>query len=157
MLNLPVPASDTAAYCRARKRIKDSFLSQIDQQIRLTLVSRIQPLDQWKGHSFKAIDGTKVTLMDTPKNQKIYPQHSSQKEGCGFPIMGIVGLVNLSHGGVEGFETCGYQKHDTRIAPRLLKHKKKGDLTLGDRAFCSYEFITRVTVERELCVLRSLV
>lgn len=26
--------------------------------------------------------------------------------------MGIVGVVNLSHGGVEGFETCGFRKHD---------------------------------------------
>ena len=70
--------------------------------------------------------------MDTPENQVSYPQHSSQKEGCGFPIMGIVGVVNLSHGGVEGFETCGFRKHDARVAPRLLKHIDEGDIDEGD-------------------------
>ena len=156
VLGLPVPKSDTSAYCRARKRIKDSFFVQIDQQINRVLQSRIQPQDSWRGHILKAIDGTKVTLDDTAKNQETYPHHSSQKEGCGFPIMGIVGMVNLSHGGVEGFETCGYQKHDARVAPRLLKHIEQKDLILGDRAFCSYEFIMRVTTERKAHVIMRL-
>ena len=109
ILRLPVPASDTSGYCRARTRTKDSFL----------------------------------------ENQLAYPQHSNSKEGCGFPIMGIVGMVNLSHGKVEGFQTCGFQKHDARIAPNLLKYIDEGDLVLGDRAFCSYEFISRITTERK--------
>ncbi len=46
--------------------------------------------------------------------------------------MGIVGVVNLSHGGVEGFETCGFRKHDARVAPRLLKHIDEGDIDEGD-------------------------
>ena len=147
--NLPVPGSDSSAYCRARGRIKDEFLIQIDARIQQTLQRRIQDRDRWRGHELKAIDGTSVTLIDTEKNQAIYCQHSSQKEGCGFPIMGIVGMVNLSHGGVEGFETCGFQKHDARIAPRLLKHINEGDLILGDRAFCSYEYICRIMTERK--------
>lgn len=149
ILKLPVPGSDTSPYCRARNRIKESFLIQIDQKIRQALNARTQPLNLWRGHSLKAIDGTKVTLTDTLKNQGAYPQHSSQKEGCGFPIMGIVGMVNLSHGGVEGFQTCGFRKHDARVAPSLLKHIYEGDIVLGDRAFCSYEFITRIITDRK--------
>jgi len=149
VLKLPVPGSDTSAYCKARKRIEDSFLDRIDGQIKATLEKRIQPRDSWRGHQLKAIDGTSVTLMDTLENQEKYPQHSSQKVGCGFPIMGIVGMVNLSHGGVEGFETCGFQKHDARMAPRLLKYIDKGDIILGDRAFCSYEYIARVTTGKK--------
>ena len=148
-LKLPVPGSDTSGYCRARRRIKESFLIKVNHQIQQALRRRIQPQDRWRGHAIKAIDGTSVTLMDTLENQAMYPQHSSQKEGCGFPIMGIVGMVNLSHGGVEGFETCGFQKHDARIAPRLLKYIDKGDVILGDRAFCSYEFISRITTEQK--------
>ena len=156
VLNLPVPGSDTSAYCRARKRIKNAFLIQIDQKIKQALNARIQPQNLWRGHQLKAIDGTKVTLMDTPGNQKAYPQHTSQKEGCGFPIMGIVGMVNLSHGGVEGFQTCGFRKHDARVAPSLLKYIDPGDLILGDRAFCSYEFITRIILEKKGHVIMRL-
>lgn len=155
-LKLPTPSKDSSAYCRARGRLSDTFLNRIDQQVREVLQRRIQPRDLWRGHSLKAIDGTTVTLMDTEANQVKYPQHKSQKKGCGFPIMGLVGVVNLSHGGIEGFKTCGSAKHDARMAPNLLAHIDQGDLLLGDRAFCSYEFIVRIVNERQGHVLMRL-
>jgi hypothetical protein len=36
-----------------------------------------------------------------------------------------------------------------RFAPNLLKYIDEGDIVLGDRAFCSYEFISRIMVERK--------
>lgn len=115
-----------SGYGKARKRIEDSFLDRIDGQIKQVLEKLIEPRDFWRGHTLKAIDGTSVTLMDTLENQVVYPQHRNSKKDCGFPIMGIVGMVNLSHGGVEGFETCDFRKHDGRMAPRLLKYIKLG-------------------------------
>ena len=155
-LRLPVPSSDTSAYCQARGRLTEAFLKKIDQRVEQTLSQRIQPQDLWRGHQLKAIDGTTLTLMDTVSNQLKYAQHSSQEEGCGFPIMGLVGMVNLSHGGVVGFEKCGSAKHDARVAPSLLKHIEEGDLILGDRAFCSYEFIVRIISERKGHILMRL-
>jgi hypothetical protein len=70
--------------------------------------------------------------------------------------MGVVAVVNLSHGGVVGFETCGAANHDARVAPRLLRCIEPGDLTMGDRAFCSYEFIVRTVNERKGRVLMRL-
>ena len=153
---LPVPISDTSAYCQARGRLSEDFLKQIDKRIEQALSQRIATRDRWRGHTLKAIDGTSVTLMDTVANQLEYPQHSSQKEGCGFPLMGLVGIVNLSHGGVTGFEACRGAKHDARIAPRLLKYIDEGELVLGDRAFCTYEFIARITTERKGHILMRL-
>lgn len=153
---LPVPTGDTGAYCRARQRFSISFLKKIFTKTKRTLYAGMRERDRWRGHTLKAIDGTSVTLMDTPKNQLSYPQHGSSKPGCGFPIMGMVGIVNLSHGGVEGFETCEQSSHDARTAPQLLKHLDEGDLLLGDRAFCSYEFIARIITERNGHVLMRL-
>lgn len=155
-LRLPVPGSDTSAYCQARGRITDSFLEKIDLHVEQHLSQRIKPRDLWRGHALKAIDGTSVTLLDTVPNQMKYPQHTSQKKGCGFPVMGLVGVVNLSHGGVVGFETCKLTEHDARIAPRLLKHIEPGEIMLGDRAFCSYEFIVRIIQQRKGHVLMRL-
>jgi len=36
------------------------------------------------------VDGTTVSMPDTPENQKVYPQPESQKEGVGFPIARLV-------------------------------------------------------------------
>jgi hypothetical protein len=141
---LPAPKGDTSGYCRARVRLKEKFLRQVSAEVSQSLRRAIRPEDLWQGMVLKAIDGSSVQLIDTPANQRAYPQPTSQKKGCGFPVMGIVGVVNLSHGGWEGFETCGWKKHDARMAPKLLGHIEAGDLLLADRAFCSYEFIARL-------------
>jgi len=141
---LPAPTGDTSGYCRARGRLGEKFLRQVSAEVAQSLRRAIRPEDLWHGMVLKAIDGSSVQLMDTPDNQRVYPQPTSQKKGCGFPVMGIVGVVNLSRGGWEGFETCGWRTHDARVAPRLLKHIEAGDLLLADRAFCSYEFIARI-------------
>lgn len=140
---LPVPSSDTSSYCKARCRLRLSFLQQIHQRVITRLNGRIGDRDQWKGLTLKAMDGSSIQLMDTDKNQVLYPQPSVQKPGCGFPTMGIVGLVNLGHGGWEHVETCPYTQHDTIAAASLSAHLAESDLLLADRAFCSYELIAR--------------
>jgi hypothetical protein len=58
--------------------------------------------------------------------------------------MGIAGLINLSHGGWEAMTTSSFTDHDLTLAEGLLGHIRRGDLLLGDRAFCSYAFIAGV-------------
>ena len=141
---LPVPAGDSSGYCNARQRLDETFLKAAFEKITASLNRSVRPLDLWHGHPVKAIDGSSVKLIDTPKNQAVYPQPCTQKPGCGFPMMGIVGVLNLSHGGWEGFETCDQRDHDSVIAPRLLKHVHAGDILLADRAFCTYELFARL-------------
>ena len=153
---LPAPTGGTSGYCMARVNLQEDFLEQIAHRITNTLGQRIGSVDRWHGLTLKAIDGSSVQLMDTEANQKAYPQPSSQKQGCGFPVMGIHGVVNLSHGGWEGFVTCDSRRHDARAAAHLLKHVEEGDLLLADRAYCSYELIARATQERKAHVLMRL-
>jgi hypothetical protein len=43
-------------------------------------------------------DGSTLSLADTPANQRAYPQLASQKPGCGFPLLKIVGVFSLASG-----------------------------------------------------------
>ncbi len=52
----------------------------------------------WRGHPVRLVDGTTVTLPDTPANQSAYPQPRSQQPGLGFPLCRLVGLVCLGSG-----------------------------------------------------------
>ena len=47
---------------------------------------------EWRWHKRRAgvVDGSTITMPDTPANQAEYPQMASQKPGCGFPIARIV-------------------------------------------------------------------
>lgn len=151
---LPVPSSDTSSYCKARGRISLGFLQSIHQRIGDRLGSGVTHENQWQGFTLKAMDGSSVHLMDTEENQLLYPQPSVQKKGCGFPTMGIVGLLNLGHGGWEHIETCPHTQHDSKAAARLVSHLGPGDLLLADRAFCSYELIARSLAQGAHCLMR---
>ncbi|MBX3742513.1 MAG: IS4 family transposase [Akkermansiaceae bacterium] len=140
---LSVPSSDTSSYCKARLRVDIRFLHAIHRRIRDHLGARISGADRWQGFNLVAMDGSSVQLRDTAANQRAYPQPSGQKPGCGFPTMGIVGLVNLCHGGWEQVVACPHTRHDSRAAGGLIAHLHAGDLLLADRAFCSYELIAR--------------
>ena len=151
---LPVPSSDTSSYCKARGRMEISFLKEIHHRICRHLGSRVAGRDCWNGLNLMAIDGSSVQLMDTEENQDAYPQSSSQKAGCGFPHMGIVGLLNLGHGGWEHIETCPQSRHETIAAASLAKHLGENDLLLGDRAFGSYELICRCATQGAHVLMR---
>lgn len=138
---LTPPSFDTSSYCKARQRLPDSFLDQIHQRVETFAEARVEDHQLWHGHRLKAIDGTSVKLMDTPENQAEYPQPSGQAEGCGFPVMGVVGVLDLARGTLSDFITCDHRQHDIRGFYQLRGHFQQGDIAIGDRAFCSYEMI----------------
>ncbi len=120
-----------------------SFLQSIHERITAKLSARIGKEDLWNGLTLKAVDGSSVHLMDTEENQKAYPQSSSQKKGCGSPFFGMVGLLNLSHGGWEQIKTCPMSTHEINPAVELTQTLEANDLLMGDRAFGSYALIAR--------------
>jgi hypothetical protein len=84
--------SGTGAYCQARDRLPWDILPRP----RCAMAARADRASQlWQGLSVKVIDGTGLSLPDTKKNQRAYPQPGGQKPGCGFPLMKIVGVFSL--------------------------------------------------------------
>ena len=99
---------------------------------------------KWKGRSVKLVDGTTVSMPDTPENQKIYPQPESQKEGVGFPIARIVAIISLSCGAVLDVAIGPYKGKETgehALLRQILSSISTGDIILGDRYYCSYFLI----------------
>jgi len=154
-LGLPVPDKDTGAYSRGRGRLGSEFLIAVNERVNLHLSARIRPEDTYLGHVVKSIDGSSMALGDTKENQSEYPQPTSQKPGCGFPVMGIMGVLNHSHGGWEDFAQGKQSAHDAPIFHKLLHCFNPGDILCGDRAFCTYELMSTLH-EREVHTLMRL-
>jgi hypothetical protein len=55
---------------------------------------------KWFGYNVVLVDGFTVQMPDTPENQAVFPQPSSQKPGLGFPMARIVALTSLAAGGI---------------------------------------------------------
>jgi len=132
------PAFNTSAYCRARQRLSESFLGKVDEQIQGYASQRRTSDQNWCGLRPLALDGTSVQLLDTEENQAAYPQPSAQKAGCGFPAMGVLGVLDLGTGQLVDYFTGPDRTHDSKMAYEVLGNFGQGDVVVGDRAFCSY-------------------
>lgn len=131
--SLQPPAADTSAYCSARLRLPVRWLCRINHAI----TSRLCPTASGSGRLL-VVDGTSTTLADTPALQKKYPQPTSQKPGCGFPLMNILGLFDLRSGAWLASAKGHADNHDLPLFRRLYRRLRKGDTVVADRAFCSW-------------------
>src|SRR5882757_10801673 len=76
----------TGAYCQARDRFSIDILARL----RCFVAAQAEKAAQlWHGFRVKVIDGTGISMPDTLKNQRAYPQSREQKPGCGFPFMKV--------------------------------------------------------------------
>ena len=135
---LPRPASDTGAYCRARSRLNRQTLLGIHRHTADELDRRLSSDQLWCGRHVKVVDGTGVSMPDTPKNQRAFPQPSSQKKGCGFPVAKLVGCFSLASGALLQWAEGTLRVHESQLFRRLFDFFKPDDIALTDRAFCSY-------------------
>jgi len=125
----------TSAYCQARLRLPLDTLARLRVAVAAT-GEKAAPL--WHGLRPKVIDGTTLSLPDTQKNQRAYPQSRSQKPGCGFPLMKLVGVFSLATGVLLGYAKGNKHQSELRLLKGLLDLFKGGDLAVADRGFCSY-------------------
>ena len=132
----------------------DSFLDAVSEKVCAELSRQSGDGGIWRGLRLKAFDGSSIGLPDTPANQAEFPQPSSQKEGCGFPVVGFCAAFDLSNGALDGYVTADQNTHDSAMAGALVKYLKGGDLLLGDRAFCSYELYALALAQGAQCLMR---
>jgi hypothetical protein len=133
----PISEGDSA-YIQARLRLPRERLERALSATAQSADHRVGRSPQLRGRPIKVVDGSSTQLADTPSNQQQYPQPSSQKPGCGFPLMKFVVLFSLSSGAVLSAIVGSFHNHDLRLLRGLWEELKKGDILLGDRAYGEY-------------------
>lgn len=134
-------SANTSAYCKARARIPLNVMDQINAHLVERMDNHIPSDKLWHGHRVRLVDGTGISMPDTPKNQASWPQSKSQKPGCGFPSMNLVGLFCLHTGALIQTAHGNRFTHETKLFKSLWGALNKGDVVVGDRGFCSYAAI----------------
>ncbi|WP_292789408.1 IS4 family transposase [Nostoc sp. NMS7] len=133
-----IPSTDTSAYCQARSRLPEKLLEKLFNYSAQNLEGKVTQEHLWCGRNVKVIDGSTVSMPDTVENQKEYPQPSSQKPGCGFPIAKIGVIFSLVTGAAVALCIDVLNTHDIKLARKLYSFLKPNDVLVGDRAFCAY-------------------
>ncbi len=96
---------------------------------------------RWHGLWPKVIDGTSVSLPETKKNQRAYPQSRRQKPGCGFPWLRLLGVFSLSTGVLLDYAKGNKHPSELRRLRGLLDDFQRDDLVVADRGFCCYALL----------------
>jgi len=134
-------SAKTDPYCKARQRLPENLLADLARSSGLELQHQVPPTGLLGGRPIKIADGTTASMPDTPANQNAYPQQSAQKEGLGFPILRLVGLIGLSCGAVLDVAMGPYrgkQTGETALLRQLLDQLEAGDILLTDAIFSNY-------------------
>jgi hypothetical protein len=128
-----------SAYCQARARLDGQTLKLIHDSLAWSLERNTLQAEQWlQGRAIKIVDGTMCSMPDSLANQQRWPQSSNQKPGLGFPLLKLVALFSLANGAILEQATGDLHLHESQLFRRLWDKLQKGDVILGDRAFCSY-------------------
>jgi hypothetical protein len=109
---------------------------------------------RWLGHRVWIVDGSSVSMPDTPELQEVFPQHSSQKPGCGFPIAQFVALFCWSTGAILDVAIDSLRPHELTLFRRMWQHFQPGDVVLADRAYGAYVDMARLLQRSVFCVFR---
>jgi len=134
---LKLPASSTSAYCQARQKLSlDLFVDILNHT-----ANRIDSMPErgfLHGRRVVVVDGTGVSMPDTPANQEVWPQQSQQKEGCGFPTARICACFSLATGGLLSYKIGNKKSAELPLFRQQWDTFCEGDVFLGDKGFCSY-------------------
>jgi putative transposase len=139
---------DTNSYCRARQRLPIGFFNSLLHQTGSAAEELSLPEWTLLGRRLRVVDGTTLTMPDTPANQAAFPQSTSQTPGVGFPIaralmigsLATAAILDVEIGATTGKKT-GESTLFRALAPRCIQ---KGDVVVGDREFESYRNVALV-------------
>lgn len=150
LAKMPINA---AAYCKARMRLPLAVLQQLLEQSAIAMTG-MADRRLWCGLQTYLVDASCALAPDTPDNQKHFPQPKGQKQGCGFPVPKLLGLFDACSGLIVRVLFFPLYTHDLRGTPGLHPLLGKGDLLVGDRAFCSYAHFALLSARQALAVFR---
>lgn len=143
----PVPSSNTAAYCNARRRLPEKLLSDLACESGRELHEQTPSEWLWRGRSVKLVDGSTLSMPDTEENQQTYPQPKSQKPGIGFPIARIVAIISCAIGAVLELALGPYSGKGTGehgLLRELMHTFLPEDVVLGDNYYGSFFLIAEL-------------
>jgi hypothetical protein len=133
-----------SSYCEARMRLSLQLLRCL---LRWTLAAA-QKID--RGPTLPAIAGrvlvvdcTSFSMSDTPALRQQFGllKGSRCKPGVSYPVAKVMALLDLNTGCFTRLIPGPLYRHEASGVIRLHRRFRRGDILLGDRAFCSFVHI----------------
>jgi Insertion element 4 transposase N-terminal/Transposase DDE domain len=128
---LAVAVPTSSALAQARRRIGVKPLAALFA----LLAGPAAGAQRWRGLLVCAIDGTTMSVPDSPANLAVYGRQSGSHGGSGYPLLRMVAVVACGSRTVIDAVFGPFTIGETRYAPRLFGCLRPGMLLLADRNF----------------------
>ena len=134
-------SAKTGAYCKARKRLPETFFAEVARKTGRALEAHVESQWRWKRRRVYVYDGSTVSMPDTAANQRDYPQPGTQKPGLGFPLARIAAVFSLACGAVLDVGICRYAgkgQSELGLLRTLWNLFRAGDVLVTDSYMCAW-------------------
>lgn len=121
--------------CKARKRLPLRIWQGVDQWIDAGIEKEFGRQALWRGHRLIGVDGTCVSMSDTPELQETFGRTQSKHGPSRFPIARVVFGFTLNTQITIGHSINHYQTSEQALLQDMFKDFNKGDLIICDRHF----------------------
>jgi hypothetical protein len=134
----PVPSS--SALAQARRRVGVEPLKRLFE----LLAGPVAGAVQWRGLLVCAMDGTTLSVPDTPVNLGRYGHQTGSHGGSGYPLLRLVAVVACGTRTLLGATFGPVTVGETTYAPHVFGCLRPGMVLLADRNFAVRDLAARI-------------
>jgi hypothetical protein len=135
------PSRGTVANARSRLPLpvwNNLFALMSQQAQRLS-----SPWAKWHGHRVVLLDGTCISMPDTPQLMAAFGTQRGYHGVARYPLARMVAVSLANTMTVISYALGGYRQDETVLAQPILENLQKGDLLIADRHFAAAHFYVR--------------
>jgi len=136
----PKISEEDGADCRAKARLPLSEFPRALAASAQAARQKAPALALLQGRSLKVVDGSALTLADTPKNRQAYPPLQCP-DLPSFPMMRVVALFCLASGAISALAQGNWNDSELSLLASLGGQLARGDILVGDRGFGYYPLV----------------
>lgn len=154
LTGIPVATPTTGALRQARRRVGIAPLRWLFDLLRGPAATRDSRGTWWRGLLVCAIDGTTLTVPDTPRILTRFTKHRGNHGGTGYPQIRLLALVACGTRTVIDAVFGPTSTSETTYTPLLQRSLRAGMILLADRNFSAKDLLTDIAATRAHVLVR---
>ena len=131
-------SGDPSAFVQARARLSLAWFAELHRRMADSVRARVADARRWCGRRVYIVDGSTLSMPDTPELQRTFGQPYGQKPGCGFPQARLTAVFCHASGALLDLAADSHRVSEQTLLRRMLSRLQPGDVILADRGFHGY-------------------
>ena len=140
-MSLGSPSRGTVA--KARSRLPIAVWQALFNGVSKQAQRLSEPWARWRGHRVVLVDGTCLSMPDTPDLRSAFGTQTGYHGTARYPLARLVAFSLAQTMSVISYAVGGYRQDENALAEPLLNSLQHGDLLLADRHFAAAHFYVR--------------